>query len=45
MASNAESKEARAERLRQRREVDRLRETSAERDARFVRDSVLAILY
>jgi len=48
MASNAESEEARAERLRRRREADRLRkqrETGAERDARFVRNSVLAVLY
>jgi len=48
MASNAESEEERAERLRQRRKADRLRrqrETNAERDARFVRNSVLAVLY
>jgi len=48
MASNAESEEVRAERLRRRREADRLRrqrETGAERDARFVRNSVLAVLY
>jgi len=47
-ASNAESEEARAERLRRRREADRQRrqrETGAERDARFVRNSVLAVLY
>jgi len=45
MPSNIENEEARrAERLRRRREVDRMRrqrETSAERDARFVRSSVL----
>ena len=47
MASNAERKEARAEILRRRREADRLRrqrETGAERDARFVRNSILAVL-
>jgi len=47
MAGNAESEEARAERLRRRREADwlrRKRETGAERDARFVRISVLAVL-
>ena len=45
MAGNAESEEPR---LRRRREADRLRrqrETGAERDARFVRNSVLAVLY
>ena len=48
MAHNVESEEARAERLRRRREADRLRiqrETGAERDARFVRNLVLAVLY
>jgi len=48
MASNAESEEARAETLRRRRKADRLRrqrETGAERDARFVRNLVLAVLY
>ena len=41
-------KEAREERLRRRREADRLRkqrEIGAERDARIVRNSVLAVLY
>jgi len=48
MASNAESEEARAERFRQRREADRLRrqrEIGAQRDARFVHNLVLAVLY
>jgi len=48
MASNAGSEEARTKRLRQKREANRLRrqrETTAERDARFLRNLVLTVLY
>ena len=48
MASNAGSEEARIERLRRKREANRSRrprETTAERDARFLHNLVLTVLY